>query len=390
MYIYICCNVAIWMRMKMMIDHPRKKCLTQKSTMMWSMRTPFLIHTIHTQILTTCGWAVQQRQVDLEFHRYVRPTEKPQLTDPKVATSSRKLKGSTMGRLERSESLTMLIIQLTWYLWIQFLGIMVWRPENIEWKQEFCIELTGDSAVVGRQCDLTARGFGDTPTKPCLSPFGRLLTKCGVSDSHGTSFGNSSKGGRLKGVRATLFFHLDPRFTGHQCMTHKWIPMPNDHSDPPRQTQLMWFCKNSTPSWRSNRYSIALRLDTCLRIMDDGRFGVGKRVVLYSTSEFCIVSKNLFQLHTWIRDHWWEATCPIAWNILKPSVVEQVWNVLHGLLLDVLWIVDCWPFTNCDTVGFGSPKTSSRNSTTSKPPQTWQRDTMWHPIIEHVHINFAA
>lgn len=61
-------------------DRPSK----QKMPMLWSMCIPVLIHAIHTQILTTCGWAVQQCQVDLEFHRYVRPTEKPQLTDPKV------------------------------------------------------------------------------------------------------------------------------------------------------------------------------------------------------------------------------------------------------------------------------------------------------------------
>ena len=75
---------------------------------------------------------------------------------------------------------------------------------------------------MGRQCDLTARGFAgrhSDQTFPCLSPFGRLLlTKFGASDAEQVL---ATVRRLAEGVHATLFFDFDPRFIEQHFATHK-------------------------------------------------------------------------------------------------------------------------------------------------------------------------
>lgn len=295
-------------------DRPSK----QKMPMLWSMCIPFLIHAIHTQILTTRGWAVQQCQVDLEFHRYVRPTEKPQLTDPKVEGFN-----DVWAHLKDPNPLLTLIIftPKSWYWWYHVVSNS--RKSWCEDRKALRSIDLGHSLSISssRTSALSSPGFssrGSTmwfdcqrfcrhsdQTFLCLSPLWEVVDQIWCFRC-GTSLGDSGEVG-WRGSCHVLWFwpeiHRAPVYDSQVNST--WCQMINQTQ---HQGRYNW-CGSARILLLPGG-AIAI-LSPCVWTLAAGAWMMaGLELAIWSlwlywslTSEFCNVSKNLFP-SPWIRAHW--------------------------------------------------------------------------------------
>ena len=229
-----------------------------------------------------------------------------------------------LGPLERSESpfdadnFHTEIMVLVVSCGIQFQEIMMW-PESIEWYRlgTFPIKspLAGvlhwahrDSAVVGGQCDLTARGFAgrhSDQTFLCLSPLWEVVDQiwCFRCDSQILA----TVGRLAEGVHATLFFdfeiHRAP--VNDSQVNSTWCQMINQTQ---HQGRYNW-CGSARILLLPGG-AIAI-LSPCVWTLAAGAWMMtGLELAMWPlwlywslTSEFCNVSKNLFP-SPWIRAQW--------------------------------------------------------------------------------------